>query len=409
MFFTVMRFLLGLSVLSAACASAADIEITAAFKPLPGQVLPQSFTNTTPLGGACASVPLICNRPGVASVAVPITFSNLGLFLRDQAGIILPISAGIVEVRHADGVSTERLELQLNGMGGTLSYTRNEVFTPQPLDSAQMSRDWDGSWAAAPPGCTALASQDRGTSIDFMWQIGSTGRCVKRSVSPLRSVSITNVMLSYVLTTPNPLAMKPGLYTGSITYTVGPLGVIGMGAPLQASDNSLTINVRLFVDALLKVEIPPGGHNVELVPPEGWARWADHGRAPSRLTRDQTFRIWANGSFNMRLECQNVQGDTCALRRSDGNDLVGLNVYAGLPGYVTDNAGRVVTRKRLAINSNDPVTVAPKRYMDGNAGVLTFEVPGPQVTEMLKKAESRTSGESTTYSGSVTVIWESVI
>lgn len=407
MFLNTLRFLLGLSVLAAACASAAVVDITAEFKPQPGQAMPRSFTNTTPLSGVCARSPESCRRAGVASVALPISFRS-SYAAHSTAGISLPRGPQTVTIRHEDGASTERLQVELNGLGGTLLYYAS-VAESTPRTPANMAADWGGSWEVAPSGCTAVVSRSRSPYFDFMWKTAGSSRCMKTAGDKVRRTDISDTQLSYVLTTPNPLGMKPGVYTGSITYFVGSFKDIDMGHALIPSDGALTLRFRLFVDALLKVEIPPGGHRVELVPPEGWAHWTDHGRVPSRLARDQTFRIWANGSFNMRVECQNVQADTCALRRADGSDTVGLDVYVSLPGQVTDSAGRTVTRKRLTLDSHDPLTVARGRYIDGKAGVLTFEIPGKRVGELLKKVESGPSGERTSYSGLVTVIWESVI
>ena len=98
--------------------------------------------------------------------------------------------------------------------------------------------------------------------------------------------------------------MSGGQYTGSITYTMGPGGDYDFGDVMVPNKNALTFNFILSVEHDLKVDIPPGGNRIELLPEGGWQAWLNRGRAPARLYRDQTFRIAASSRFKMQLSAR---------------------------------------------------------------------------------------------------------
>ncbi len=206
----------------------------------------------------------------------------------------------------------------------------------------------------------------------------------------------------YELRTPNPLKMSSGRYTGSLTYSVGPGQDIDMGDVMLPNDSALTLDFELTVEHTLKVEVPPGGNRVELVPNEGWQAWLNSGRKPTRLFRDQRFHISASSRFKMALECQHVSGNTCAISETGTGHTVPVDVSVTLPDGLTDAAGQPVNRRRLLRDGSGTELFQPGLYVDRRSGALHFEVGQGSVEAMLDNG-------ATTYSGDVTVIWDSQV
>jgi len=67
--------------------------------------------------------------------------------------------------------------------------------------------------------------------------------------------------------------MRAGTYRGQVTYSVGPHKDFDLGNVMLPNDEQITLNFILSVDHILKVEIPPGGERVELLPQGGWQGW----------------------------------------------------------------------------------------------------------------------------------------
>jgi hypothetical protein len=207
---------------------------------------------------------------------------------------------------------------------------------------------------------------------------------------------------TYELRTPNPLNMSSGQYTGALTYRVGPRQDFDMGDVMLPSDSVITFNFKLDVEHTLKVDVPPGGNRVELVPQEGWQSWLNSGRKPTRLFRDQRFHISASSRFKMALECQYVSGNTCAIAETATGHAVPVDVSVSLPEGLTDAAGQPVNQRRLLRDGSGTELFQPSFYVDRRSGTLHFEVGRSQVEEMLDSGAKA-------YSGNVTVIWDSEV
>jgi hypothetical protein len=207
----------------------------------------------------------------------------------------------------------------------------------------------------------------------------------------------------YELRTPNPLAMSSGEYRGSLTYTTGPGGDFDLGDVMLPNDPEITLNFTLDVMHALKVEIPPGGHQVELLPEGGWQAWLNRGRKPGTLFRDQTFNVSSSSRFKMQLECQYSAGNTCALRDSESAQQVPLNTSVSLPSGLTDAAGQQVQRRPLLLDGTGTELFQPGVYVERKPGALHFEVAREHVEQMLDESTGRT------WSGNVTVIWDSEV
>jgi hypothetical protein len=197
--------------------------------------------------------------------------------------------------------------------------------------------------------------------------------------------------------------MQSGQYTGSITFSVGPGQDFDMGDVMQPDDSTLTLNFNLDVQHTLKVDIPPGGNKVELVPEGGWQNWLQNGRKPVRLFRDQTFNISASSRFKMELSCFLTGTTDCLIFDQLSGRTAAVQISISLPNGLTDLAGEPVKRKRFYPGSSRAQQFQPAFYVDRAPGVLHFEIDSTYVNLMLQ------SGRAATYSGTVTVIWDSEV
>ncbi len=212
-----------------------------------------------------------------------------------------------------------------------------------------------------------------------------------------------NFEYTYELRTPNPLGMSTGQYTGSIAFTIGPNMDFDFGDMMIPTDNLLTFDFTLDVEHTLKVDVPPGGNRIELLPQGGWQAWLQRNRRPERLFRDQTFNLSASSRFRMRLECQHSDGgDNCSIYEPSSGHAVPLNMAVTLPAGITDSAGQPVNRRRLVRDGSGTEMFLPGHYLDRKPGTLHFEVGSKDVEEML-------TGANKTYRGFVTVIWDSEV
>jgi len=209
---------------------------------------------------------------------------------------------------------------------------------------------------------------------------------------------------AYELRTPNPLGMSPGTYTGQLTYRVGSGGDFDLSDQMVPADELVVLDFNLNVEHTLKVDIPPGGNKVELVPLGGWQGWLQSGRRPVSLFRDQTFNISASSRFKMEIACQHsgVIND-CSIFDPVSKRSVALNVYVTLPNGLTTMTGEPVRRLRLYEGKDKVQVFKPGQYVDHKPGVLHFEVPKNQMAFMLQP------GVQSTYFGYVTVIWDSEV
>ena len=155
------------------------------------------------------------------------------------------------------------------------------------------------------------------------------------------------VEFAYELRTPNPLKMRSGTYRGNTAYSIGPMQDFDFGDLVTFKDSSLTLNFTLKVQHELKVEVPPGGNRVELLPQGGWQSWLQRNRKPERLFRDQTFNLSASSQFKMTLECEHEGGNTCALQEPVSGRTVPMNIAVSLPNGMTDASGQPVHRRPL--------------------------------------------------------------
>ncbi|WP_332847422.1 hypothetical protein [Pseudomonas lactucae] len=398
----------------------ASVEVTARFRPDAANPMLNRFENTTPNRGTCAENPAYCNSLGLQSLLAPLSFRTqvpirAGHSEREGPMVKVPANWRSLNVAHEQTGESRELKVRIAAFGA--SY-RTPIGIVEIVGGGTSWEDinkklWGGRlarYARAPCLSTSVWHATYGNGGYFFWQtpVGAEAACPLQSAFDIPAGfmfgdgGLNRFNFGYQIETPDPLSMSSGIYTGKIAYTVGPNMDFDMGDLLLPTDSLLEINFTLTVEHTLKVEIPPGGNRIQLEPQGGWQAWLNQGRKPARLFRDQTFNLSASSRFKMQLECGTGQiGDTCAVKNAAG-DQVPLDVLVSLPAGMTNTDGAAVNRLPLRVSGTGSELFQPSFYVDRRPGILHFEVQREGVEEMLKR-------EGETWSGSVSVIWDSEV
>ncbi|MFC6335739.1 hypothetical protein GIR22_06860 [Pseudomonas sp. CCM 7891] len=384
-------------------------EITATFRPDPSNPLSNKFTNTTPQSGMCAwhaNAIARCKALGIfgiryegfaASSVMPIPANHDDP--RKAAYFKVPSSWRDVQVTHAGTGATETLQMRIAAIG-----TRWDVPRPPGVSGwATPANGWSYYWYVGAPPCQGIGYIAASQAFAlFFWTVPEgAGACFVKPGTEFPGMRYSHMEYAYELKTPNPLGMEAGEYTGSVSYTMGPGGDFDFGDAMIPTDNIATFNFTLDVTHILNIELPPGGNRVELLPEGGWQAWLSQGRRPSRLYRDQTFRIAASGRFKMTLECGLVNGNTCGLRNGQGDE-VPVQIAVSLPHGLNDQYGQAVNKLPLRLDGSGTELFQATQYLNNRPGTLHFQIEKEDVGEVLKQPGA-------TYSGVATVVWDSEV
>ncbi|PTR25951.1 hypothetical protein [Pseudomonas sp. GV085] len=383
-------------------AEAANQEIRALFTPDPAQPNRNVFINKTPNSGYCAIYPSECAANQTFSIQVPIRFNSTRAVVPGGGGVGVkaPANWRQLTVTNRDTQETETVEIRIIGMGSryVLSDTAaNLVGVTDMLEGHQ--KLWtDRSWVyAAPPCLYSGVGSYNDSAYRFFWKTPVQAACTKLPAFTIPSMSFENMDFAYELRTPNPLGMSSGLYTGSMVYSVGPAADFDVGPMMVPDDSLLSLDFVLDVQHTLKVDLPPGGNKVTLEPEGGWRPWIESGRKPTRIYRDQLFYISASSRFRVMMQCSQPSGNSCPLWGRTKFALVDTRL--SLPDGIEGNNGPV---KDLWLKNG--VWYGPFQpgfYVDRKAGKLHFEVYKPSIDVVVG------TGFNDTFSGNITVIWDS--
>ncbi|CAI8949931.1 hypothetical protein [Pseudomonas sp. IT-P176] len=400
-----------LALFVATPAEAVNQEIRALFRPDPANPQRNAFLNKTPSTGYCEYYPVICSNSDTFSIRLMTQLeSNKAIQAdagpRDSAMFKVPGGWRSLTVTNADTGGRETVEVRISGVGSNyvLSDTAANL-TGAPNAGEGHDRLWKGAgWVYPAPPCSTTGMGFFGSrTYAFFWKTPDERPCVKVANFAIPAMTYGYLDFAYELRTPKPLGMSSGLYTGSLSYSLGPNGDFDFGDVMIPNDSDLTLDFVLDVQHTLKVEIPPGGEKIQLVPAGGWQSWLQAGRRPVSLFRDQTFNISASSRFKMQLICGIGLFPNCALENREANRRVPLFVSVSLPNGLTDLSGQPVRRLRLMPSPENAQQFQPGFYVDRAPGTLHFEISPQHVESMLKP------GVAGTYSGGVYVIWDSDI
>ncbi|MFJ2463342.1 hypothetical protein [Pseudomonas sp. NPDC087615] len=398
--------LLGLCVaLALPVVEAATQEIRALFQPDPSQPRKNVFVNKTPNSGYCADYPDQCAENSIFSIRLPLRFdAPLTLPPNWGIGIKVPANWRSLAVINTETMETEIVEVRITGVGSNyvLSQPAHElVGVSDVLLGHQLL--WDSSsWVYASPPCqySGVGAYTPAT-YRFFWKTPVEGYCAKKTLATIPSMYFDTLDFAYELRTPNPLGMSSGLYTGSLTYSLGSGGDFDIGGGFQPDDSSLTLDFVLDVQHTLKVDLPPGGNKVVLEPEGGWTRWVNSGRKPSSIFRDQLFYISASSRFKVMMLCNSYGGSRCILR-SPKTNTTEVETFLTLPPGISGPGGGDVNRVMLLYNTwVGPFQ--PQIYLERKAGSLRFAMPKDAIDFVLRP------GVNDTFTGNITIIWDSEV
>lgn len=391
-------------------AQAITQEIRASFVPDPANPQNNKFIDQTPQSGYCATFVNDCKTYNLSGLRLPLRFAashaiEPGAPERAGATLKAPAQWRSLSVSNVVTGEAHAVQIRIGGVGSQYVLSDTAVnLTGASSDQEGHNRLWGRSWGNAPRPCQSGAMASYGPdSYTFFWRTPVESACSKQAAFLIPWMSYDYLDLGYELRTPNPLGMSAGLYTGELRYGIGPGGDFDMGDNMLPDNSSLTFRFVLDVQHVLKVDIPPGGHKIELVPQGGWQAWLQEGRRPARLFRDQTFNISASSKFKMFFQCEHAGIGACALRDTEsGSTFPQVYMSVSLPHGITDNAGQPVKRQPLTDSSQGSV-FQPGHFLDREPGILHFEIPAFYLEQMLQPGRARR------YAGNVTVIWDSEV
>lgn len=402
-------------------AYASTVIITGEFKPDPSNLDHKKFKITSSDIGYCAINPANCialklnslrfsnrfraSQPIIANHADP---RQGAMFEIRTPNAYLTVTNSITGEQRTVQVVTRGIatKYEINGGGGVSVGTLvGLTYNDETLGHRNL---WDSSsWNNAPLPCSnGLISSNSGvTYFNFNWKVTQAGNCAKKALFdiPLNTrFEYPWLELLFEILTPDPLTMPSGVYTGSLNFIVGPGGDFDLGDVMKtlSGDTILKLNFTLTVLHTLKVEIPPGGNKVELLPQGGWQQWLQGSRLPEKLSRDQIFLISASTPFKMQMTCEKTLGDTCAIANALGDE-VPIDIYVSLPNGLGETSGASVNHKPLLVSGIGTDHFRATQYVDRTPGILHFEVKKTDVEHMLN--------QQGVYKGNVTVIWDSEI
>jgi len=389
--------------LSAFPVQAVNQEIRAKFQPDPAQPSKNLFVNQTPNSGYCVSFPPQCAANNMFSIELPVRYSSTrALMPGDDVSLRAPAGWRPLTVTNQDTQETEVVEVRITGIGSrfVLSDTVEKLTGVKDPTGHDILWTSQSGWLYAPAPClgSGLAGYSS-TTYRFFWRTPVEASCTKTAAFTIPSMYYETIDFAYEMKTPNPLGMSSGLYTGSLSYTMGPGFDFDLGAMFQPDDSNLTLDFVLDVQHTLKVDIPPGGNNVTLEPEGGWAPWINSGRKPNRIFRDQPFHISASSRFKVMMLCSSQGGNTCNLGSTEGNSTE-VEVFMTLPPGITHAGGLEV--KRLPLRFNDWIgPFQPGLYLDRKPGAIHFEMTRFAIDFLLRP------GVNDRLRGNVTIIWDS--
>lgn len=409
----IRRWLWGLLLVGSVVspASAVDIDVIAEFVPNRSSPQDNKFKDVTPPTGYCAYFPSRCRNIN-SVVMLPWVRARVPVIAnhpseRHGAMFRMPSQWQAITVYHEADRAPQALKFRMVGVAGTYSIGRNlkNYFNDYSSTAEQLHERLWGSgkaWRYAPSPCGTLADPRKVNFnlYDFYWElpVEGGGTCAKQALYDLPQLEYYKLAMVYELETPKPLDMRAGRYKGSLNFMIGPGQDIDLGDLVLADTPNLNINFTLDVEHVFKVDIPPGGERVELVPEGGWQNWLQNpARAPKKLFRDQTFHISSSAPFSMRLICSNMYGEGCAIR-NENNHSIPVAVNVSLPSGIVDSEGRPVVRQ--ALRNDLDIKFKPGNYVDYKPATLHFEA-NRLIDEMLREHAG------STYSGMITVVWDS--
>lgn len=389
------------------CSASAEINISAKFTPSAADPENNTFVNTTPLSGYCATWPVYC-PPNAFGIALPLQLTLKKSIVandvpRNNPYFGLSNKSRTIQVVNETNGESSQVTFRISGFSAR--YT-----PPTPGDS------WVGGSFMYPNSPCEYGGPSVGDSVfySFIWKVTSAdGPCYKISKIDRNEPSrFYDMSIAYELKTPDPLKMSSGIYKATVPLTVGPGGNIDFGDVYEASDNILIINFELTVTHELKLTPVAGAQAVSLQPctsgkicteDEGqanWERWMVS-RITPQLTGRSEFMLSSSGGFTAYIDCADRVGNECALVSDKNGQKVPMSTMITMPDNVVDiQTGAAVIKRPLLIGKMpEQNEFIAKTFGTDKPGSIDFLVRQKDVDTML-------STRPDTYRGVVSVTFD---
>ncbi len=381
-------------------ALASEVTITAEYRPSSTNA---RFKNTTPVGGFCNVFPTEpeCSTDN-HSIGLGVEYNKKYIHfapIRDMLSVGLP-GARELDVVEASSGEAHKLSFLINKFsarseGGSSSFTN-------PM--------WSGFVLGGCGYIISLGNVGYGVGLWNVTNPESPSLCYSHSsrgaVGDEMDVLVKNFSIGYVLRTPNPLAMRAGIYEGRLEFSVGSNGTPGdfdLGNGVSGSPPStVTLNFVLDVQHAFELQFPANSDKVILEPPGGWMRWLNGGPAPEKLVRDLPFRITKTGPMSVFMECEYPVGLLCGVRNPRNNHTAALDIKMSLPGGLQLHNGQAVERHPIPTGRTMPLRVETETPVFNQPGALHFATAPGEAAAMVQHPGD-------TYRGNVTVVFDALL
>lgn len=409
---------IGLACCLYASASAAFTQqIHAVYRPEPANPHNNTFIIQTPPSGYCATFAQQCKDSRMSSMRLPIRFDARREIVADHSQrqgpmFKVPSAWRTLQVTHAATREQKTVEVRIVGIGSQYVLGESAARLTGASNAIEGHQQlWSGTWANAPAPCVSGGLQSyTDHQFSFFWKTPAQSSCAKQASVSLPDLAYPYLDVAYELRTPDPLSMVTGTYSGTLSYSLGPGQDFDMGDVMVPDDSIVSFDIRLEVQHTLKVEIPPGGQRIDLVPVGGWENLLSNRRRPTGLFRDQRFHLWASGPFKMRLSCEHsYNNEDCYIVTAPfgggSRVIVKVTTSVSLPNGFTDSAGQPVNRFALS-RQGGAATFRPGASMERAPGQLHFSISAYDTSQILIP---QSDPATRAFLGNITVIWDSEV
>ena len=400
-------------------AYSATMEITANFTPDINNPSKDKFTNTTPISGFCGTWLSYCKQKGIDfSINIPIKTHKIKDIKanhapRDGAYFKLPEMTNVT-VQNEKG-EYHILQFKFIAFSATIYRNRNNN------DFQDGTFAWGGRTLADQRcGSTGMGMAPGWQWYSYGWKWDGGTACYKRStIDRLLGTDdhekFEDQSIAYELIAPNPLAMGDGVYTGSVTYTVGPGGDFDYGDAYATSDSAVTFNFTLKVTHELKVRPDSESDNVTLSPcyqgaicikedaEKNWERWMVTNIPPKQMLGTSNFNISSSGSFTVYMKCGNgpaLSNESCPMVSEKSGTIIPVKAALTLPNNIVDQSGNSVVNTPLYIEKSGARNqFTTHSFGKEQPGKIDFTIGKKDIIEMLKSRPD-------SWSGTVTIIFD---
>lgn len=335
-----------------------------------------------------------------------VSFSNNSTV--DSADLVLDIQRNTIENNNfllLKGPG-EKIITLTNDQGNSFQINiRPRIYIEFSAQDGQ-NNAWFDLLKTASSGCANSSAGVQSGRVNFYFTSEADLNCTIPDTGALSSSGLHYTRIAFPLKTSRTVTPPtvPGLYRGTVSYSVGPASEVSFGPAADYNISSIEIPIVVEVtDMEHRVTFPPGADLAVLIPAGGWAHWINSGKRPDSISRDIPFTINSAGLLSIVLaDCSYSARSACQIASAEG-DLASLSIGVTLPPpwrNMTQPGFNVVNTIILPDSHSLKTTVSTQFQVVRNSrGTIKVEVKGADLEKMLAKPGS-------TWTGNVTLLFE---